>query len=579
MENKNSLIKYISDVFPEKGQFLAGEPIVMVVEFPKEIKDRKELNLEIKIMFLDEVTEVFEKKVELPYPKTSLNLNIPPKNDEFKGYGVDINVYDKGGSFLQKISSSFDVVDNWRRSTRYGFLSDFYTEEKDDMQDLENMRKFHINLVQFYDWMYRHDDLIPKSEEFQDLMGRSLNLGTVKSKINTCHRYGMKAIAYGAVYAASEAFYKEHRDWALYNSSGRVVDFIGKFYIMNISEKCGWHRHIINEYKKAIKEVDFDGIHMDTYGFPKRAISKINDVERVENLEEHFPILINNTRNELEKVKDDICLIFNNVGNWPVDTVARAEQDAMYIEVWDPYERYGHLKKIIDWAKTYSGNKPVILAAYLRPYIDEAHRDIEKANMAALLATSVIAANGAYHLILGEKNGVLTQGYYVDYSTLDDNFVRQIRNYYDYIIRYSNLLFDHELRDVSMTHICGDNLEYVFENVDISTYGEADKVWIIVKEKPIRKVINFINLKGNDDYWNKGKNKVEYVNDITLKIQIESKVKSVFITTPDQNMGRPQKLKYTILDGDRGKNLVVKVDQIKIWSTLVVEFEENEKLF
>lgn len=49
------------------------------------------------------------------------------------------------------------------------------------------------------------------------------------------------------------------------------------------------------------------------------------------------------------------------MGNWPVDTIVKTKPDVIYIEVWDPYERYHHLKEIIYWAKYMSNNKPVIL--------------------------------------------------------------------------------------------------------------------------------------------------------------------------------------------------------------------------
>lgn len=54
--------------------------------------------------------------------------------------------------------------------------------------------------------MYRHDDLVPPEDTFTDLMGRELSLQVVKEKIALCHSYGMKAMAYGAIYAASKDF-------------------------------------------------------------------------------------------------------------------------------------------------------------------------------------------------------------------------------------------------------------------------------------------------------------------------------------------------------------------------------------
>ncbi|MEX2461253.1 MAG: glycoside hydrolase family 66 protein [Paenibacillaceae bacterium] len=85
----------------------------------------------------------------------------------------------------------------------------------------------------------------------------------------------------------------------------------------------------------------------------------------------------------------------------------------VYIEVWKPYDKYHHIQQIVFWAKYMSRGKNVILAAYLEPFKDEAQESRERANFSALLLTAVIAANGGYHLLLGEDNAVLTQGYYV----------------------------------------------------------------------------------------------------------------------------------------------------------------------
>jgi len=565
---------YIVDVYPMRAQFMSNEQIDIVVEMYNPADESRCIDLEARVCHLDEMREVLKFKIELPSKVLkTFNIAVAPKDAEFEGYGIDVYAYDNE-DLLQAFSSSFDVVSDWRKATRYGFLSEFYPEDKGDTEDIKNMCKLHLNLIQFYDWMYRHDELVPPVTEFTDLMGRKVSLDVVKEKIGLCHIYGMKAIAYGAVYAASFDFYNSHKDWALYDSSGRVLDFIKLFYIMNISEESPWHRHIIQQYKNAMEQVGFDGIHMDTYGFPKTAISKLNNIHKVERLQEHFPVLINNARKELEKSMKDVCLIFNNVGNWPVDAVASAMQDAVYIEVWKPYERYHHIQQLILQAKLLGNGKPVILAAYLKPFMEENSNSLERAETSALILTAAIAANGGYHLILGEKNGILSQGYYVNYSKLQDSFFRVMRNYYDFIVRYSNIFFDNALKDVSMTHTDGDNMEYVFENFPYSTYGEPGKVWVIIRESPKYKVINFLNLTGcTDDFWNKGKEEPPYVNDIHIKVQVENNVKSVFMASPDCEMGRPQWLEYSIEDGVRGKNVAVSIKPLYIWSVLVIGLE------
>lgn len=573
-------MEYVRDVYPLKAQFRTNEPVEISLELVNPTEENKDVSIDIYVIRLVEIVENIRCKTRLTSGgNTNITVALTPKDVEFEGYGIDVSVF-ADGKLEQEISSSFDVVSDWRRATRYGFLSDFYTRDKGDEEDVKSLCKFHLNLVQFYDWMYRHNDLIPPTPEYMDLMGRKMDFDVVKEKIAFCHRYGMKAIAYGAIYAASIEFFNEHKEWGLYNSSGEVYNFIDIFKIMNISPDSPWHTHIIGQYRNAIDKAGFDGIHMDTYGFPKTGMSRIDMKEKTERLEEAFPVLINNTRKELERINRDVCLIFNNVGNWPVDTVAEAGQDALYIEVWDPYERYHHIQEILRWAKHLGKGKQVILAAYLKPFkekdagkTEKDAEQIEEAQVSALLLTSAIAANGGYHLLLGEKNGILTQGYYADYSRLQDDFIRTLRNYYDFIVRYSKILYDNELRDVSMTHFGGENLEYVFENAEFSPYGEPGRVWVIIREKPGRKTISFVNLTGNsEDYWNKGKRCPIIQKDILVKVQIEKPPECVFLASPDSNFGRPAVLEFEIEDSDRGKVMNVRIPELHVWNLLVIEF-------
>lgn len=565
----------IIDVYPAKAQFISGEQISVVIELENASHlpiDR--LRYEAELVLGDQVIAAYGALLELAGEgREELLVCFPAHEAKFDGLGVDVRLYVEERC-IQEFSGALDVVSDWRQSMRYGFLSDFYEEDIHDRKDLEALNKLHLNFIQFYDWMYRHDELIPPTDEFTDLMGRTVRLDAVREKITACHQFGMKAMAYGAVYAASKQFYEQHPDWALYNSAGNVVDFIGIFRIMNIEERSPWHRHIIDQYRRAIVELDFDGIHMDTYGFPKTGFSRLDGNSVYMRLEQHFPKLINNTRIALSSAKDDISLIFNNVGNWPVDATASTDQDAIYIEVWKPYERYHHLRELIRWAKHSGPGKPVILAAYLSPFREEPKERTSFAETSALLLTAVIVSGGGYHLLHGENNGVLTQGYYVDHSRISDSFMREIRNYYDFMIRYANHFYDDTYQDVSMTHADGDNLEYIFEGFNYSTYGEPDKVWVTMKENSEFRTINFINLMGiTNDKWNEGKERPLITSPLKVMMHIDKEVATVYYASPDQNMGRPQHLPYSIENGERGKILVVEIPEILIWGLLVLRLQ------
>ena len=81
----------------------------------------------------------------------------------FEGFGLDIKYY-KNKQLIDSYSTGFDVVEKWFYAPRYGFLAEFNSDkkEKDIYRRLEIIKDFHLNIIQFYDWMYRHHQTIEK---------------------------------------------------------------------------------------------------------------------------------------------------------------------------------------------------------------------------------------------------------------------------------------------------------------------------------------------------------------------------------------------------------------------------------
>ncbi|MFD0958113.1 glycoside hydrolase family 66 protein [Paenibacillus chungangensis] len=565
------------DCYPAKAQYDSGSKVTLLLELLNGTGEERAVTVRCTVWELDAMAEQQEWVLMLPADDVPVGhrMEVGPFVTDRTGYGVEVELLENGAA-AGRAATAFDVVSDWRLAPRYGFLSDFGAEELGDRSDVDWMAKLHLNLVQFYDWMYRHDELVSDEEEYTDLMGRKVSRPVVEEKIALCHEHGMKAIAYGAIYAASKTFADRHPEWRLYTSAGEPYDFIGIFNIMNISPDSPWHGHIVQQYRETVERLDFDGIHMDTYGFPKTGWSRLGGTPRLERLEEQFPLLIEATREELTQVREDICLIFNNVGNWPVDTVATANQDAIYVEVWKPYERYHQLREIIHAANRHSGGKPVILAAYLKPFREPGAIGEAGAEHAFRLLNATVTAQGAYHLLHGEYGGVLTQGYYVDHSKLRQNFMRTVRDYADFGVRYGHVLHDERLRDVSMTHADGDNLEYSFSGFPYSTYGEAGKVWTVIREHAGLKLIHFINLAASsDDYWNESKEAPREIQGRTVSVAVDGEVAAVLLATPDEREGAPLRLDYREETTARGRCLVMELPPLLYWDMLIVRMKDE----
>lgn len=538
------------DFYPEKAQYRPCEPVRLFCEGVPECRGVLRIYRMEKLLTECEVSVAAGKEIQAGQ-----------YGEIFAGFGVELLLECPEGTL--RLETAFDVVENPSRIVRYGFLSDFEPGE-DDTNDVDMLRRYHINFVQYYDWSYRHDDLTAEVEQYTDMMGRTVDRRTVRSKIAACKHYGMCSMAYGAVYAASREYHEAHPEQGLYTSSREPLVFIDRFYIMNVERGCEWHDHIISEYRKAVLEVGFDGIHMDTYGFPKTAFTQ--DGRKLK-MEESYASLIEDSKAALTQLQTDNYLIFNNVGNWPVAPVAKTPQAAVYIEVWEPYTTYAHIRQVIMNARcACDDQKPVVLAAYLAPFrIDEPTRALNAARL--LLAGT--ASCGAANLLLGENNAVLTQGYYVDHAYLSEEQAFVLRRYADFIVRYEEILYDTQMKDVSFTHIGWDNTEYRCESHLWSPDGQGGKLWLTLHEGEHRKSISVINLYGCDDVWNLGKNTPELQKDIVFQVQVDEKPQGVFTASPDQSSCM-ELLPHELIRTQRGWAVRFTLPQIKIWNLIFI---------
>ena len=569
----------LKDIYSEKVQYLDDEPIKIMVEYTELTKNEIEVSV---WHFSSLVLSICQPIIDREYdPDNSTQatqaveqicqteISLPPL--PAGGYGIQAKI-GSNGVWSEQIGTAVSVItrNSEQRILRYGFLSDFDQDDMDD-EDIRSLRKYHINTIQYYDWSYRPHQLVGPETCYQDLMGKAINQDVLSYKIDRAHALGMRSIAYGAVYAAANDFLAAHPDWGLLDHSGKPIRFIDCFCIMDISRGCPWHEHIIDQYKQSIMKLHFDGIHMDTYGHPKWAISPSHGKKTIY-LEDHFDVLINDVRDSLKTVKPEATLIFNNVGNWPIEKTAKARQDCVYIEVWPPYERYHHISQLILDGQKFSGGKPVILAAYLAPFRTGTAAG---AQYAALLLTAIIFGHGGTHLLLGEKDGVLTQGYYVDHSLLNPLQSHALRQYYDFGVQYQDLLYDHELLDVTMTHSFWDNVEYRCTNMPWSPYGESGKLYLTIRQKPNWRTISMVNLCGcSNDYWNTDKECPIQLENVIFEVMLDGSCPSVWLASPDDD-GQPISLPYQLFETEKGLFARIIVPKIKIWALLVISCEQE----
>ncbi|MDD7739544.1 MAG: glycoside hydrolase family 66 protein [Lachnospiraceae bacterium] len=549
-------------ILPDKAQYAIGQPV----------------RLEIKGVKRDEADQIKFTVFDCRGPKceiTSLDVSenfllLPESFSEKKGgYLVKAELF---GKEIRKDTAytAFDVAEHWEDTPRYGFLSCFSGEEPQTGSYGEFFRTMHLNAIQFYDWMYRHDCFYPEEDLYTDIMGRQGSMAAVRNRIDGVHSCGGKAIAYGAVYGA-ESFQEEHPECRYLHDNGDPMVFIDKIWLMDIHQGTAWRKQILSEYGKAL-DSGFDGIHMDQYGDPKEAfVSKENQMV-IRDLADDFQDLIN----EAKETYPEKYFIFNAVNNWPVDSVAKSREDCVYIEVWSPNDTYGDLFRLIEHARIQGEGKQVILAAYLNPFKTDTLPN--KNGATAQLAMATIFASGGFHLLLGEEGRILTEAYYPDNCPIGDTpLMESFRRYYDFITAYGEMLFPKDWTDVTMQYAGGINSEFAFPNVDWSPYPEAGKVWIRIYKRGREFSVRYVNFTGITDMnWNH-----THPDFPVPKKEIETRIKlpgekiEIRVMSPDSSDQEPVTPDYTVSCGeDKRQEIVFRIPELSVFAAAYIQINE-----
>ena len=487
------------ELLPAKATFAPGEPI--------EIELRGEHGrLVLGLWHLDRLVAQVEVAEGEP-------LAVFPPQPE-GGYGVEC----EGGR------TAIDVLADPLSRARYGFVSD-YRAGRDVEGVADNIRRLHLNAVQFYDWMYRHAQLLPPAEAFVDALGRELSLDSVRLLAAAVEGAGSLPLGYAAVYAAGADEWPDWESDGLYRANGEPWT-LGDFLWNVDPTSTRWQEHFSADLRSAVTEVGFAGFHLDQYGAPKRALrADGTDVD----IAPAFPALIDRLAGELPGVR----LIFNNVNDFPTWSTAATNQAAVYIEVWSPHDRLTDLARLSEKAHGLAPDRSVILAAYLSVY---AHAGDEAAACAAqCLQLATAFSHGATVLLHGEECAVLTEAYYVRHRELNAESEAATRRYYDFAVRYGDLLFDRRAVDVTTTHVGGVNEEVkVTSPVPISHESRAGSLWVRAVRVSAGLLFSLIDLSAQpDDLWDAPKRPGQQLAGVRLSVERSSGRPRFLFASPD----------------------------------------------
>lgn len=531
----------------EKSMYAPGETAVVCLEnLPAEATA-----LRARLYSLERCVWDWQLPASKRFP-----LSLPDADG--RGYALEVEALDEQQNVLTSAFTAVDVSSSWTKFPRYGYVWDF-TPSADAESKADEMARYHLNGVQFYDWQYRHhrplaDDL----SGWRDWSGRWISGDTVRAYLRAAHDRGMACMAYNMIYAANETYLTDgsgvQADWRLVRANG--ADFtcdmdaklgpVGVLQYFNLLNP-DWQSYIFAQENRVFEAFDFDGWHGDTIGEngPMRTadggpLGYDADGKPIYLVKDGYTAFLNAAKAAI----GDKYLAFNPVGAQGIENVNVSAVDVLYTEFW-PWDRnangrlyddYYTLHRAILGACEQSGGKSLIVAAYVN------YRNPKATfNPAAVrMLDCVVFASGGSRIELGNGGNMLSDEYFPadGKKRMDDRLRSAVGRLYDFLVAYENLLRDGQ-QPVSRT--------VRLENLPVSTDGRSDTVWCFAKADSSTEIYHFLNLTGTDDGWRDEeqtkKPPIAHEN-VKTRLYTDYPVREVWLASPDGESPLPLPLEF-----------------------------------
>jgi dextranase len=519
------------ELLPRRASFRPGENIAI------EVRGDVAPGL-ARVFHLGEIV------AEIDWRSGDLLLPVLPEG----GYSVEVG----------DLTTAIEVAAEPRRRLRYGFVAS-YAPDKDIAGLTDTVRRLHLSGVQFYDWAYRHADLMGGGESYRDALDQPIALATVRALVGAVQQTGARALGYAAVYAIGPKEWDRWQHQALLTATGAPYG-LGDFLFILDPAAPDWLEHFTADLAAATAALGFDGYHLDQYGYPKRA-QRADGV--AVDVGASFVTLIEAVRDALPKAH----LVFNNVNDFPTRRAAATRQDAVYIEPWAPQLTLQHLADTVTRARAFGDGKPVVLAAYQHIY-DSAPADA--ADRATALTMATLHSHGATQLLTGEADRLLCDPYYVRNHRMEASTAALLKRWYDFLVAHDELLMPPELTDVTNSYAgpYNNEIDVSYARAEHSETATAGKVWRRIVADGDRLILHLINLVGQTDtLWDAARAAPADPGPATLRFRLSgARVPRVRVADPD-GLGRLVELPVAV-DGDFA---TADLPAPAVWQVVVVE--------
>ncbi len=306
-----------------------------------------------------------------------------------------------------------------------GFATSFDASSRPSV--LRWLGQLRCTVVQVYDWMESYSRPLADTESYVDPLRRPIELSALGQLIDGIRARGAIAQAYAPVCAADAVFARGHESWLLRRNDGSAESLGDLLQIMDPANS-EWQRHWIDAYGRALDTLHFNGLHLDTYGYPRATLDAAGTVVSIAKGYDSFVRAVRIAR------PNDV-LSFNQVNGVPRGFTPPERPGFRYAEVWPPNDRWRHLEGLLERSAGVAESQGDTLAIY-PPVWDGERAD---ALRTAVLSEAIVTTLGAGILIWGDDYGVLSHPYYVEHETLLDGEIEIVLAWHRFALRCRDL--------------------------------------------------------------------------------------------------------------------------------------------
>jgi dextranase len=571
----------LTDAYPQKARFAPSEPVNLVIELNG--MPERPAKLSATVWQLGKAVGECGPIQLAPGAGNKQILGCSLPHEDFQGYLVTVQLTDATGRPLGERHTAIDVSSDWKRFPRYGYLAHYNPDDGTKPQLwINELNRFHINGLEFYDFQYRHDQplagtVAEPAASWKDIAARTINGATLTSLIVQAHRHNMMAMAYNTSYCAFDDGFTRQQNplplqWATWNTPDgpRTVATVkslnldasdwstNRLFYMNQNDPS-WQQYLFGRMHDLFEVYPFDGWHIDTFGEKGAYAFDGSYVDYIAG----FRSYIDHASAVLHK-----RIVLNTVNALGQEYVARSAADFVYSELWVDHETFASILETAEQVHLANPRAGMVIAAYVnrREVQDRTKLAVKQFNPPSVLLTdAAIFASGAAHIELGDGDRMLSSEYFPadTRTTVPPALHDSLRSYYDYLTAYENYLRDGATPAAVEIKVSGQLTDEL---------AVPNTLWTIARRKGGVTMVHFINLLGSDDpHWRDiDFNRPEPPLLKTLQVQMASteNIRSVGWASPDFDGGQFHSIPFHIHKSGSTAWIEFTLPELHYWDTV-----------